>query len=145
MLNCEHFALGKLIENVSSVQTRLTFRVLDNLGVVRLHDGDAGVRSAEIDADNAVTQDKKKCEVDDIREVVTESHKLRGYCKLRRFYSLGPAKMETYLKGRELCCRSLRCSMLFWLFLRRLVNICCVSVREIELLNYCLKLKFRVA
>ena len=54
-------------------------------------------------------------------------------------------KIETYEKGRELCYRRVRCSMLFWLLLRRLVNICCVSVREIELLNYCLKLKFRVA
>ena len=144
MLNCEHFTLEELIETVFRVPERLTFRVLDNLGLARLHDGDAGVCSTEIDADNAVTQDKKKCEVD-IRGIVTGSHMLGGYCKLRRFHGLGTAKIETYPKGRELCCRSLRCRMLFWLFLRRLVNICCVSVREIELLNYCLKLKFRVA
>ena len=38
---------------------RLTFRVLDNFGVIRLHDGNAGVRSAEVDTDNAVIQDRK--------------------------------------------------------------------------------------
>ena len=43
---------------------RLTFRVLDNFGVVRLHDGDARVRGTEIDADDAVKQDKKRCEID---------------------------------------------------------------------------------
>ena len=41
------------------VSKRLTFRVLDNFGIVRLHDGDAGVRSAEVDADNAVKQERK--------------------------------------------------------------------------------------
>ena len=43
---------------------RLTFRVLDNFGVVRLHDGNARVRGTEVDADDAVEQDKKKCEID---------------------------------------------------------------------------------
>ena len=52
---------------------RLTFRVLDNFGVVRLHDGDARVRGAEIDADDAVKQDKKRCEIDNIEQICREA------------------------------------------------------------------------
>jgi len=38
----------------------LTFRVLDNLGVIGLHDGAARVRGTEIDSDNPTKRERQR-------------------------------------------------------------------------------------
>ena len=81
----------------------LTLRILNDLRVARLHDGDARVRGAEIDANDAIV-DKKGARISDCDAIRDAAYLPHGAERLGEEASLKVATLALEKVGQHFAC-----------------------------------------